>query len=463
MYADYQVYFDIAGASASIASVDAWMYNLCRNEMEVNGGWDRQIVPPYIEYTTDAEMVDFVPGAYEQWRVVETNELNPAAPIIVANDLHGFTVPINQAPYFIKSVIVTGSISIAAAHAGVMQAIATMHPDWIQGPTTVNGSGHHSTRWVVSETDPVDNGISPNDVPSTVLSGLLKRLHTEHGNVVHGGYIMTNQPRFGNGINEHNNPGQISVFIYQDPNLFWAYAKLSTLAEFNAASILHPFDVSNSVAATGLFFTPTQTIGFINPHQVIFKMGADASWLLAGCPKLVDIRRSGSELPVPVETAFYGVAPRNAGSGRGNSFYTTLATTGAAYLHLNGTTRINNSLDSSVLASPHIPYWHVAAANGFAPRPARWASGRDDSVDARGEIYEPWFGYNPFSSSTRGAYFSQLFDCIVINDGQLVEGAELTFDGRLFKVFTAVKAIGLQPFAQLAFRVGTEEDAESHP
>lgn len=473
-YTDYQVYFDISGpASSSVADLDAWMYDLFRNQIQVRGGWERQVVAPFIEYTTSSGMDPFTTGAYEQWRIVETNELNVNAPIVVVDDLRGTIIPINQAPYFIKSVIVTGSAGIAESHAGCMQAIATMHPDWVQGPTTIDGGGVYRTRWVMSDDDPVSNVTDFTAVPSAVLSGLLKRLHLDHSGVDMGGYIVTNKPRFGNGIDEHSNPGRISVFIYQQSTPQRVMVKLSTLAGFN--SFLHPSDADSSVAATGSFFIPSSHMkGFINPHQLVCHMEAgDRDWIVAGCPKLVDIRKTPSELPIPVETAFFGSIPRNAGSGRGSSFYERLFSSGATLLHLNGTTRINDANDTNLLASPHCIYWHYAGPAGFASAPPIWAAGSlTPTGQTLGEIYEPWLAYNPFSSTAPGAYFAQLHDCILINDGRrdavgnagLIEGDEFTFDGRTFKVYSRDRqAVGAGGFATFAFRVGTEEDADPHP
>lgn len=466
MYADYQRYIDIAASTGTVAGNDAWMYEFCRNQVEVQGGWDRQIVPPYIEYTTDQDMLAFTTGAYEQWMVVQTNGLNPAAPIVVVDDLRGTVVPINQAPHFVKQVIETGSVAKADAHAGVMQAIAIQQPNWIQGPTTIDGNGNYKTRWVIEQTDPVNNGVDTSAIPTTVLTGLLKRLHTEAGQYLHGGYILTNQPRIANAVGELNNPGRISVYIYQDTNQTWVMCKLSTLAIFN--SFLHPSDADGIVSATGNFFDPGRTVGFVNPHQLVCHMEAGAStensWIDAGCIKLIDVRRSGSELPVPIEEAFYGVIPRDAGSGRGESIFSGLSSLGSKYLSLNGVVRITDALDGEPLASPHCAYWQSVRASGsFAPGAAQWASGIDDAVDSRGEIYEPWIAYNPFSSTTQAAYLGQKFDCILINDGNLVEGSELIFDGRTFKVYTRVRGASGRPFAQFAFRVGHEDDALPHP
>ena len=463
-YTDYQVFIDISASDGTIAGNDDWMYRFCKEQMQDRGGWDRQVVGPYIEYTTTQGMAPFNPLAAEQWLVRE-NDGNAMDPILVCDDLRGYPSTLNVPPLFLKAIIETGAGDIASSHDGVMEAIALMQPGWEQGPTTINGSGHYVTRWDTNwTTDAVSNGANPDIVPYTVLSGLLKRLFTEHGNLINGGYIITNQPRVVSVIGEHSNPGRISLFLFQDPNLHRVEMFASVLSAFNSGAILHPADVdytsASRVATRGILFDPGQTTGFANPHQLVCRMGGLE--IAAGCPKLVDIRRSASD-PIPVTTAFYAAHPRNSGSNQGEGFYVGLAVTGSTYLSFNGTVRINDQIDSNILASPHILYWNSAAPAGFTPGAPRWSSGQDDASDSRGQIVEPWFGYNPFSSTLQGAIFGQLHDCIVINDSDLVEGATLTFDGRTFKVFSQPTSGTGRPFAKLAFRVGDDDDATSPP
>lgn len=460
-YTDYQVYVNIGGTDGTVAGNDDWMYRFCKEEMEYRAGWDRQIVPPYIEYTTTSGMAPFNPLAPEQW-LVQENDGNPMSPILVADDLRGYTPTLGVAPLFLKDVIVTGASDIASSHDGVMQAIALMQSNWTQGATTINGSGHYKTRWIVSADDPIVNGISSETTPYTVLSGLFKRLFTEGSNLINGGYIITSQPRTPNVIGEHNNEGRISLYFYQDPNLSWVYMRASLLAEFNA--VFHPADISNSVATHGLLFDPADTIGFASPHQLICHMGSgDQSWIAAGAVKLVDIRPTSVSL-IPVTIAFYAAHPVNSAVNRGVHFRSSLWATGATYLSMNGVTRINQLVDSNPLASPHFVYFAVANDPGFSDLPAQWASGSVGGAnDSRGEIYEPWFGYNPFSGANSSPFFGQLHDCVAINGYNLVEGEEFTFDGRTFKMYSRPVAGTGRPHALLAFRVGTEDDATAPP
>lgn len=455
-YSPKQLYQTFAATGTSPAQEDAFIGTFVA--FLGSAGWG--VTPANSAFTltttNSADSFFFLGGSGRQDLYKLTNPATGKCVLIIDAPPPGYISPCAL------GFISTGGAGVtdpADIHAALRTGMSELFPTYAQ--IKVDGT---TTRFITDT--PTNNPTLPN------IGG---QIETADTGAIGGGYVCTSQPSittyFSSGKTTAGSQNYIQLFFTQvrpdganqtlpcvAASKGFAGFPLDTLALGGAPAV--SFDAQQPGGVAGTYSGPQYsqrtgygyfegggflTRAFANPYQLIAhtedNTGATKQILMAGGLKLMDFRRSFNVL-LPITEATYFICSLVSGGATSLRNGALVIGGNRLWCSVNDNMRYESGGHASNQGDPRIMTLESANLNDSSATSVLGIPWDDGCA----EIFEPWFGYNPFTSTGVPGVVGQLWDTITLFETTASpdSAATFTWDGQIWQKYS--KGVQLASF-----------------